>query len=215
MINVTNYSVYFLIELKNRMLYLLVSFLLNGVYILLYINDYLVHFLRPIEYLNLDFTLDMLCNYIISHMRDGIHDSEIVTPFQEVTSSVISNSEFDYYPVFEINVSDNSSIYVGFFLYLNLIYMVPLLIYHSYLFVLPGIYKHEYLFFSRCIALFYTSCYIYITSVHSLIICISVYVTYNNYYEFFNYEFDIDFNLLQYIDMNIQFLLLFYVNALL
>ena len=39
--------------------------------------------------------------------------------------------------------------------------------------------------------------------------------SYNNFYEFYNYEFDIDFNLIDYISTNINLILLYHVNIVL
>lgn len=45
-------------------------------------------------------------------------------------------------------------------------------------------------------------------------IIIFLFFTFNNYYEFLNYEFDIEFDFLYFVKINIIFLFLFYINII-
>jgi Sec-independent protein secretion pathway component TatC len=208
--NITNYSVFYIIELKVRLFYFFLSLFINSVYTIVYLTDFLVQFLQPLEYLNMDLNMDSLCNFLLFTLTANLNfDAPLLS------STIVNEVVFDYYPVFEINMTNNNSLYIGFFIYLNIIYVVPILFYHVYLFITPGLYKYEYKYITRLLCGYFCICVFYIYKVHNILVILVLYITYNNFYEFYNYEFDIDFNLIDYISTNINLILLYHVNIVL
>lgn len=148
MSNITNYSLFFMIELKYRCFYFLLSFFISSFYILFYFNDFLVQLLQPIEYLNLDLNINYLYNFLFYNLYNSFYDLYMLNS-KTLLCSYNENLVFDYYPVFEINIHNNNILYLKLFFYLNSIFLFPILLYHFYLFFLPGLYLYEYLIIKK------------------------------------------------------------------
>lgn len=213
MFSFTNYSLFFLTEIKYRIFYILFSTSLILVYSIVYLNLFLILLLKPLEYLNLDLNLHSLSIFLFDNLLYDFYESDNLNN-KIFTYKNGSLNFFDYFPVFEININNNSLLYFYLILYILILFIIPIFIYHIYVFILPGLFLYELCSIKKKIFFFYIIFYFYIKYFNSFFIYIILCLTYNNFYEYYNYEFDIEFDFLYYIKVHVKLILLFYINFL-
>jgi hypothetical protein len=144
MYNYTNYTIFFLTELKYRFVYMLINSFIIMAYCIYNINIFLLYFLKPLEYINVDLDFGSYTSILFFLLND-IHLTDLnLIDYIDLELSLDSQYlKYDYYPSFEINSKSAQTLYIFLIEYYILLYGVPILIYQSYLFFSPGIFLFE------------------------------------------------------------------------
>jgi hypothetical protein len=166
MYSYTNQSLFIFTELKYRCYYIIYSLFMLMIYLSYYFNIFLVIFLKPIEYLNLDTNLSFFISFLMNLFTLDVYDLEICEE-QKIISTNDLVSHYDFYPTFEISMKNNFNIYFYILLYFILLLATPILIYQIYIFFLPALYKYEKNFFFFFLFFFLTFTYLFIEYVNN------------------------------------------------
>ena len=201
MFSFTNYSIFYITEFKYRFFYIFLNFIIISIYTLYYFNFLILLILKPVDFFAFDFNFVSLVHFLCFHLGYSFYDS-----YDLNTDLIVSDSfqemihmAHDYYPVFEININSNTFLYLYIFEYFIFLFLFPILLYQIYLFLLPGLYLNEVLLLKKKYMLFLFLFIIFIKYISNVLISLYFFFTFNNYYEFYNYEFDIEFNFIYFI----------------
>ena len=206
----TSYSVFFLTEIRYRFFFLLISSFLVCFYTGTFFNYFLVDFLEPIEYMYLDWSTSFMYKYLFELLKFvNIGFSHEVKNQTVYSIHTIINNVSDYYPVFEINISQNTYLYFYLLCYFCISFMIPLFIYHIYLFLVPGLFLYELQFIQFFFFKFLFFYFLFFFFLKKIVLVFFLNITYNNYYEFLNYEFDFVFDIFSYVICNFNLTCLF------
>ena len=203
MYNISNYSLLFFSEIKYRFYYIILSFWFLFLLCLMFYKELFVYFLLPLENSESVF----YSNFFISFLEPFFYNKCINEEIQ-VSKSV----SYDYYPLVEMIMINEKSFYFYLFFYFLCLFCFPVFLYHLYLFFIPSLFYHEYINFINilCYFVLYLVFYCYFLSPICIIFYLNFY--FNQFFEFQNYEFDIKFDLSEYIKFLI-FLYLCYIKS--
>lgn len=212
----TSYSVFFITEIRYRLYFILISFFLLFLYIGTFLNYFLIDVLEPIEYMNLDWSTSFMYKYLFEFIKYINTDIFLSVKHVIVLNTYhVTNNVSDHYPVFEVNISQNSYLYFYLLCYLSASFMLPMLMYHIYLFLVPGLFLYELRTAQIRIFQFMFFYFFFIFFIKKIILIFFLNVTYNNYYEFLNYEFDFVFDIYAYVVCNVYITCLYIFYCLL
>ena len=216
MFSFTNYSVFYITELKYRLFYIFLNFSIIGAYTIYYFNFFILLLLKPIDFFIFDFHFSSLIHFIGFNLGFNFYDNNNLNTDLIVSDSFreMVDMTYDYYPIFEVNINSNTSLYLYIFQYFIFIFIFPILFYQIYLFFLPGLYVYEVSWLKKKYVFFFFLFFIFTKYINNFLISLYFFFTFNNYYEFYNYEFDIEFNFLSFIKWHLLILFLFYINTI-
>ena len=212
MYNLTNYTILFISEIRNRLFYISLGLLCILLLCFYNINDLLIQLLYPIDNVQIEINNKSLSYFlhnslIKNHLYDFINNKINLI---ENNNNVI----FDHFPLFEINIDNNNTLYFKILLYFISLFTLPLLLYHIYLFIIPSLYYNEYIKLKKLLLIILLLIYFYLYYLNNVVIKFFLNITYNQFQEFYNYEFDIEFNLYNYINLYIYSFIFFIIHIL-
>lgn len=116
MYNYTNFTVFFITEFKYRIFYISLNFIVIITYCLYNINSFLLFFLKPLEYLNLDLDYGSYISiifFLLDHLNSIDNQLHLLDNIENIS---VDNfyAKFDYFPCFEINSKSGSVLYFFF-----------------------------------------------------------------------------------------------------
>ncbi len=168
--------------------------------------------LKPIEVFNFDFNFNLISYFIHFSLLLNVYDFLDVDLIYSNTSKYSNLLFYDNYSILEINIQNNSFFYLYTLFYLFLLFYLPIIYYQVYLLLLPSLYQFEINKLRANIYIFYTSFFLYIKYINFKLITLYLFSTFNNYYEYHFFEFDIEFDFIYYLKTYFIFLYLYYFN---
>lgn len=87
MFSFTNYSLFYMTELKYRFFYIFLNIFIISIYSLYYINFFIIMLLKPLESLNLDFNNNIFIQFIVDNFFFNNYDF-----FSFHSESIVSDS---------------------------------------------------------------------------------------------------------------------------
>ena len=212
MYSYTNQSLFIFTEFKYRCFYLLYSIFMLIIYFLYYFNTFLVIFLKPIEYLNLDINLSFFISFLVNYFTLDVSDFNNF----DVLNSIYKNEHFvsyyDFFPTFEIAIKNNLNSYFYILSYFIILLSAPIMIYQIYLFLLPALYQYEKKKLFIFIWFFITWIFLFIEYFNSFFCFLYLLLTWNIFHEYYHYEFDVEFDFENYSKFLFFSVMLSYIN---
>ena len=214
MYNYTNYTLFFITELKYRFFYILLNFIVIIIYCIVFINDFLLYLLKPLEYSNFDLEYGSFST-ILFFLLNNWNDMDVIS-INEITIKFFDSTytKYDYFPSLEINSKSGTTLYICLIEYYLLLYGIPIIMYQFYLFLYPGFFYYENSQMRTKIILIFLIINLIYKYFHWWLILLFLIYSFNTYHEFFHYEFDIEFDVISFIKYNVLILFLSYVNIL-
>jgi hypothetical protein len=183
---------YFIKETYFKIIYLILLLISIVTITAINIKTLFLYILEPIKKTKLN-------NFILEYQNSN---------YKYLTNTLIEKKNNIFIPIVEINIPfyTTSYIYIKYIILFSLYILIPVLIYYVFISVANILKKKEILniqLISVCVYLFV---YINYLVVHYIIIPIYISFIYSHYTEFMHYEFDVEFQLITYLD--------FYFNTL-
>jgi hypothetical protein len=177
---------YFFKELYFKIIYLMLIFILLLILIIYKAKIFFLYILEPIKEIKLN-------NFISNYQENIINYNN---------SNYINNTDEVFIPIIEINLPffTTSYIFLKYIILFSIYLFIPIILYYIYIGIASILKKDELLFFKYIL---YTICiYIYINYIisHYLITPIYLNFIYSHYTEFLYYEFDVEFQLIAYLN---------------
>lgn len=216
MYNYTNYTLFSITELKYRLFHIFINSFIIMAYCIYNINFFLLYFLKPLEYMNIDLDFGSYTSilfFLLNHIN--LTDSNLIHhAYSEYFSLDSQYSKYDYYPSFEINSESGQVLYLFLIEYYMLLYGVPIFIYQLYLFLSPGIFFFENSNIKKKLFFMFFIIHVFYKYFNWWLILLYSTTSFNTYHEFYQYEFDIEFDIISFLKLNLLLLLISYINII-
>jgi len=177
---------YFAKELYFKIIYLILIFIFLILLIVIKAKTFLLYILEPIKEIKIN-------NFIADYQHQKIE-------FENTINT--NNTDEIFIPIIEINLPffTTSYIFIKYILLFSIYLFAPIILYYIYVSTSSILKKKE--LFSFKLLLYIILIYLYINFVinHYIIIPIFLKFIYSHYTEFLYYEFDVEFQLITYLD---------------
>jgi hypothetical protein len=184
---------FFIKEFYYKLIYLINLFIFFLFYTYYFFKIILIFLLNPIQIIKFNIWLNWFSN---------ANQIQWFRSFDE-------DDEYYLLPVIEINLPffTTSFWYIKYFFFFSFYIFIPILLYYIWLNIKPLLKKNEIFFFHFHLIFFYYFWLFNLFIHHFIIIPYFLQFTFSHYHEFLYYEFDIEFQILFYL--NLYFKLLF------
>lgn len=175
---------YFIKELYFKIIYLVIIFIILLIAVVNKSKILFLYILEPIKKIKLN-------NFIIDYQH-----------LQNNHGIALNNENDTFIPIIEINLPffTTSYIFIKYIILISIYLFIPILIYYLYISTSSILKKNEIITFRYLIAI--TVLFIYVNYIinHYIIVPIYLNFIYSHYTEFLYYEFDVEFQLVTYLD---------------
>lgn len=177
---------YYFKELYFKIIYLIILFLALLIIIVLKAKILFLYILEPIKKIKLN-------NFIMEYQNIKNNTYQY---------NNINNNEEIFIPIIEINLPffTTSYLFIKYIVLLSLYLFIPILLYYIYISTSSILKKNELFFFRSTLCLFIAFIYINYLINHYLIVPVYLNFIYSHYTEYLYYEFDVEFQLITYLD---------------
>lgn len=187
------YILFYIKELYYKII-LLILLLLSIIIIIVYKSKMLFLFiLSPLKKIKI---YNLISEYKINEISHTIYEETLKTN--------------TFIPIIEINLPffTTSYIYLKYIILFAIYLMIPIFLYFLYISISPILKKKEHFKFKFICIYLITYVFINFIIIHNIIIPLFITFIYSHYNEFLYYEFDVEFQLITYL--NLYFKLLFF-----
>lgn len=177
---------YFFKELYFKIIYLIIIFIALLLIIATKAKILFLYILEPIKKIKLN-------NFIIEYQN---------TNKEIYNYNLINNEEQVFIPILEINLPffTTSYIFIKYIILFSLYIFIPIIIYYIYISTSNILKKNELFIFKYIIFIMFIFIYINYIINHYIIVPIYLNFIYSHYTEFLYYEFDVEFQLITYLN---------------
>ena len=183
-------------ELQNRITILICSICLVTILTVLHTNEIITILLNPIKNIHTDWHMELIYNVLNTSFE------QYDTDYSNVINKKNGRDDFDYIPVIEVNmnVSNASIAIIKIILHISILWTITILKYQLFLICTPSLYKKEQK--TALINYIKEICIIAIAVTYTQEVWAYIYfnMSLHNYNEFNFYEFDVDFDVNEYIN---------------
>ncbi len=177
---------YFLRELYLKIIYLMLIFIILVILVVIKAKIFFLYILEPIKKIKLN---HLILNYQNSKINSNILD-------------YIRDSDEIFIPIVEINIPffTTSYIFIKYIILFTMYLFIPILLYYIYISISNILKKNELLILKYILYSILIFIYVNFIITHYIVVPIYLNFIYSHYTEFLYYEFDVEFQLLTYLD---------------
>lgn len=177
---------YFLKELYLKIIYLMLIFIILVIFVFLKAKIFFLYILEPIKKIKLN-------HLILNYQNNKINSN---------TLDYIKDSNEIFIPIIEINIPffTTSYIFIKYIILFTIYLFIPILLYYIYISISNMFKKNELLILKYILYIILIFIYFNFIITHYIIIPIYLNFIYSHYTEFLYYEFDVEFQLITYLD---------------
>ncbi len=178
-------------ELYYKIIYILLLFITIITTIAYNVKAIFLYILSPIKQTKIN-------NFILSY-----HETKNIFNAEEIENSIYNNI-----PIIEINLPffTTSYIYYKYILYYSIYLIVPIILYYIYISIVTISKRKEIYIIKQIILITITYNYINYIITHYIIIPLYLNFIYSHYNEFLFYEFDVEFQIIVYLNFYFKIL---------
>jgi len=177
---------YFIKELYFKLIYLMLIFIILLSVIIIKAKTFFLYILEPIKEIKLN---NFITNY--QNNKDNYINLNNIKDVDEI-----------FVPIIEINLPffTTSYIFIKYIILFSIYLFIPILLYYTYISISSILKENELFSFKYLMYIIFIYVYINYAINHYIIIPIYLHFIYSHYTEFLYYEFDVEFQLITYLD---------------